>query len=423
LAARVAAQLQRHPDHLVFATRASAIIDQIADELPAPLRATYLLNKWCVRDELAASMVNGVLYDAHGAQRRTSLREWCRTFRTIDELTQWPIYRAFRERDADQIAEASARDAVLRWLGKQLAATPRLRDRMAIRSWLSLWWIPRGTLVLHYHVLPDHTLLFRIAHGHIDAVKLRIGRAHLTMRSKDVVESAADLGALAEHLGVAAALRQFPALDRLVVVPHDVIADLPFAAMMVNGAPLCQLVAVSQIDRLGQLRRGRGAPPTGRFLSVAISSYRGSGLHDLSGTESEAAAVVEALGSNDRPVVGEDATVDHVLANLPRASLFHAAAHGRFESGDPADSGIVLRARGGGFRTLTLAIRLDEQVNVRTLDTEVHDPEVLAPCGGERGFADRLVHAPPAQVANRPDHPQRDMHGIPRMQKRPLLVW
>src|SRR5262249_21241673 len=37
-------------------------------------------------------------------------------------------------------------------------------------------------------------------------------------------------------------------------------------------------------------------------------------------------------------------------------------------------------------------------------------------------FADRLVDAPPAQVADRADDPQRHVHGIPCMQKRPFLV-
>jgi hypothetical protein len=41
-------------------------------------------------------------------------------------------------------------------------------------------------------------------------------------------------------------------------------------------------------------------------------------------------------------------------------------------------------------------VGLDEQVDVRALDTDVHDPEVFAPGGGERGFADRTVGEPAA---------------------------
>src|SRR5882672_6946963 len=61
-------------------------------------------------------------------------------------------------------------------------------------------------------------------------------------------------------------------------------------------------------------------------------------------------------------------------------------------------------------------------MDMRPLDAELDDAEVLAPRRGERGFADRLVDAATAQVADRADNPQRDVQGIPRMQKRPLLV-
>ncbi|HEX3764372.1 MAG TPA: hypothetical protein VHW23_37010 [Kofleriaceae bacterium] len=69
-----------------------------------------------------------------------------------------------------------------------------------------------------------------------------------------------------------------------------------------------------------------------------------------------------------------------------------------------------------------LVAGLHEQVDVRALDAEVDDVKVLAQRGGERRLADRLVDAAPAQVADRADHPQRDVHGIPRVQERPLLV-
>ena len=42
-----------------------------------------------------------------------------------------------------------------------------------------------------------------------------------------------------------------------------------------------------------------------------------------------------------------------------------------------------------------LVIGLDQQVHVRALDAELHDAEVLAQRRGQRGLAERLVHAPP----------------------------
>src|SRR4051812_34774935 len=62
-------------------------------------------------------------------------------------------------------------------------------------------------------------------------------------------------------------------------------------------------------------------------------------------------------------------------------------------------------------------------MNMRPLDAEMDDTEVLAPGGGERGLADRLVDASAAQVADRCRDPQRDVDGIPGMEVRTLLVW
>ena len=58
----------------------------------------------------------------------------------------------------------------------------------------------------------------------------------------------------------------------------------------------------------------------------------------------------------------------------------------------------------------------DEQVDVRALDADVHDPEVLAPGGGERGLADRAIREPAAQGADRADDPQDHVDRVPCME-------
>src|ERR1044071_1349430 len=69
-----------------------------------------------------------------------------------------------------------------------------------------------------------------------------------------------------------------------------------------------------------------------------------------------------------------------------------------------------------------LVVGLDQQVDVRSLDAELDDAEVLAPRCGERGLADGLVHASPAQVADGADYPQDDVNRVPRVEERSLLV-
>ena len=69
-----------------------------------------------------------------------------------------------------------------------------------------------------------------------------------------------------------------------------------------------------------------------------------------------------------------------------------------------------------------LVIGLDEQVNVRALDAQLHDPEPLAPGGGQRRLADRLIGQPAPQAPDRTHHAQRHVDRMPRLQVEPCLV-
>ena len=73
-------------------------------------------------------------------------------------------------------------------------------------------------------------------------------------------------------------------------------------------------------------------------------------------------------------------------------------------------------------RQRVLVSGLDEQVDVRALDADMHDAEVLAPGRGERGFADRTIGEPAAQVADRADDPQDHVDRVPRVEIRAGLV-
>ena len=61
---------------------------------------------------------------------------------------------------------------------------------------------------------------------------------------------------------------------------------------------------------------------------------------------------------------------------------------------------------------------LDEHVNVRALDADVHDPEALPERGGDRRFAQRLVHRTLAQVADGLDDAHHDVQRMIRPDRR-----
>lgn len=350
-AAWASVRLGRLDDYASLARRASAIVDEITGELEPAHRALFLMNKWSGRDELVAARVRELLSDG-GRPRRPGRGALCRAFREIDELTHWPIDDALG--DAGLAADATP-DVVMAWVREQLEGA-RARGRagrgIEIRSRWSLWRVPARTLVLHYHVLPDRTYLFRIARRHIDVSILPVGRLQLAMDMCQAADDEEQLRWLAEHTGVADAIERFRGIERLVIVPHDAIAGVPFAALPVGDQPLCAIAPIAQVDRLSRLVRRRARARTGPFLSVGRADYEGSELPDLPAAEREAAAVRVALG----PAEGLrcEATCEAVRDALPGAARFHVAAHGVFDPAEPARSGIVLGDGGGGFETLTL---------------------------------------------------------------------
>lgn len=354
-AAWAAVREKRLDDYAALARRASELVDVIAGDLDPESRAAFLMNKWSGRDELVTARLRELLRGPGGRPRRPRRGELCRAFREIDELTHWSVDDALGDRDAAALASDATPDRVMAWVRDRLEGAParaRANRGIAIRSAWSLWRVPARTLILHYHVLPDRTYLFRIARRHIDVVVLPIGRVHLAM---DMCEATADerrLRWLATHTGVADAIARFGGIRRLVIVPHDAMANVPFAALPIGDRPLCAVVPITQVDRLTRLQRRRARPRAGSFLSVGRTCYRGSGYADLPCAEREAAAVVQALGCSDEP--RPEATPHDVLAELPGAARFHIAAHGLFDATDPARSGIVLDDGAGGYATLTL---------------------------------------------------------------------
>ncbi|MBC7978002.1 MAG: CHAT domain-containing protein, partial [Myxococcales bacterium] len=243
------------------------------------------------------------------------------------------------------------------------------RRGFTLRSPRSLWRVPARTLILHYHVLADRSYVFRIAHRHIDVVVLPIGRLQLRADMRAVLASAADREALAEHTGIVDAMRRFPRTRHLIIVPHDAMANVPFAALPVDGQALCERVAISQIDRLDRLRPRRWRRRSGRCVGIGLASYAGV-APDLPAAEYEAMLVAEATGG--QALIDEAATCEGVLGALRDARRVHIAAHGHFDDRDPGDSGILLRD-GAGIRTLTLR-------ELRGVDASGVDLATLAVC-------------------------------------------
>jgi hypothetical protein len=261
-AAWSAGRLGREADHRALAARAIALTDAIAVELEPGDRKAFLMNKWSGRDELAMLRIDDVLRSAPAAGRLRR-RALCALFRDIEQLTSWPIDEALGAERARDLHRDATSDQVARWIDDRSTAAPAAG--FVLRSPWSLWRFPLGVVALHYHVLPDRIILFRIAWRRIDAFVLPVSRATLDRQltrclagiQNDLDPGGVDevLAWLARSLGIAEAFAAFPRVRRLLVIANDVLVNVPFVALPVEGRALCERVVVSQLDRVSRLRR------------------------------------------------------------------------------------------------------------------------------------------------------------------------
>ena len=348
-AAWSAGRLGRTTDHRELANRALAITDGIAGELDHGDRIAFLMNKWSGRDDVVMLRLDHVLRTAPPRGRHRD-RIVCALFREVEQLTCWPVDEALGAVRARGLASEATSDQVAQWVADHRGDPPP--GGFALRSPWSLWRFPMRTVALHYHVLPDRIILFRIAWRRIDVFVLPVSRATLDRQLASCLKSIQDdedpggvdevLTWLARVLGIAEAMTAFPRARRLVVIGHDVIANVPFAAMRIGGGRLCERVAISQSDRLSRLQR-RGPRTIDRFVGLGLAHYEPA-LTDLPGAEREVAAIAELLGDDcTTQQLGEAATRRAFIEAIGSATHVHVAAHGELVLGDPAASGIILR--------------------------------------------------------------------------------
>ncbi len=140
--------------------------------------------------------------------------------------------------------------------------------------------------------------------------------------------------------------------SRLLLAPAGPLWRVPWAALPWRGRPLVETHAISLVPSAGALRwlRPEAPVPLDRAVIVgdparmAWSTPGGEPpvpLSPLPGAAAEAAAVAGRFQA-PRLLIGEEATLDAVLAALPGARVLHLATHGRHEPQAPLLSALTL---------------------------------------------------------------------------------
>lgn len=210
--------------------------------------------------------------------------------------------------------------------------------------------LPEGTTLLEYLVTEQETVVWMVERSRVEAVRLPVSRSML------VAEVRALRNAIAEPSSVEAVQRHAETLyerlvaparphirhDRLLIVPHDVLHYLPFAALrtpegrwLVEDYTPATLPSASVLKYLG----GKGKDAVARALIVG-NPEGGAGLN-LPWAEREARAVGEYY-PGATVLLRRDATESVAKALSGTAGLLHFATHGELNERDPLSSALIL---------------------------------------------------------------------------------
>lgn len=140
------------------------------------------------------------------------------------------------------------------------------------------------------------------------------------------------LRALAERLLPPAARARLTADSRLLIVPSSRLHGLPWAALRLDDAWLCERTIVQIVPTLGMWKTLSARQTAGREALLIGCSAFGDRAESLPGVAAELAIVAERYGGAVTCLQDTNATRSHVLAlnadqQLGRYALIHVASH------------------------------------------------------------------------------------------------
>jgi CHAT domain-containing protein len=280
-----------------------------------------------------------------------------------------------------------------------------LRDRLHARTEVAMPFsldeeldcIPLGVAVFAYTVLPEKLLLWHLQHGSLTMHVLPLTRREVA----ETVTSlrAAMTGPSPRKAGELAGARAFDVLLRpafkdlavemkLVFVPDRELYQLPFSAMFDQSRGRfmiedhsCLVVPSLELYLSLLEHRSSAAYTTRRLLAVGDPAFdrgRFPALRNLPHAREEALAVA-ALYPDALSLVGESATRQRILDELPGRQVIHLAAHVVINARDPLGS-LVATADLGRAPLRATDLSADRLAGVVLV--------VLAGCDTAPGFAD-----------------------------------
>lgn len=344
---------------------------EIAARLQPEDRSMYALNKWSGIDEEVSAICHRL--EREEASLAGRLSAWFAR-RRMSRVTRTSLREILKCRalggaqgDGVETSNVAADPGSLQQDVYGLASYAirrRLRESRLLTGmdWLHASWLPNDTAVLHYIVLPDRVELFIMTRGRFYRTKLpkttrpqlwekvrgTLAYLHDTEhrygKTESIVKRVADLGVC---LGFTE-FRFPPNIRNLVVVPDDILANVPFAALPIGDQPCISRFTLRVIPMLAwtettvrPFKKYRSA----LGIAVTASTAAEPGYEPLYGITQEVRALANGPAPTWQYLEDHDAKVDQVKAKLLETDIAHFACHGEFSPRKPTTSGLLLHDR------------------------------------------------------------------------------
>jgi CHAT domain-containing protein/tetratricopeptide (TPR) repeat protein len=209
--------------------------------------------------------------------------------------------------------------------------------------------LPEGTVLLEYLVTERETVLWLVDRARVDALRLPIGRAALVselLEFRRAMNDRAPLDHVRErgrrlHEWLIAPARPFVAGRSLLIVPHDVLHYLPFAALAAGERWLVEDYALSTVPSASTLRFLRRPRATGARGVLIVGNPAIGPQGALPFAEEEARAVAGRYPGATM-LLRQEATEAQVKRLSATARLIHFATHGELRQDEPLASALLL---------------------------------------------------------------------------------
>ncbi|MEW5989628.1 MAG: CHAT domain-containing tetratricopeptide repeat protein, partial [Chloroflexota bacterium] len=329
LAVLVAIRLGRYEEAFFYAeqARARAFLDQLANghvDFRVGAAAELLQREQTLREELAA--------------RRAQLIE-LKSQSGSDSEAQLALQQA----DAKAQELETAYDDLLDEMALQNPEVVSLVSAEVATAAETQDLLPPAATLVEYYVTRDVTLAFILTQDALNVVSLTVGREALRQAIQDSVADPDPYPAALQqlHEWLITPLTPLVTTPNLIIVPHNVLHYLPFAALTDGERYLNDSYTISLLPSASALRflptRGQATSGTALVLGSPVTTEP---LPILESAGDEARQVAGLYG--DQPLLGPAATESAVRAQGGQASILHLAAHGRYNRLNPLFNTIYL---------------------------------------------------------------------------------